>query len=800
MKLIIKLFLITALILFINSCQDTEEPQDVTNNMKLNVRVVDQSGNLLNEAEQVVATIISYDEANEAILEDPLKDYGSTVLIKRGIGLFYNEIDVPIMVKGAKLKIDAIADNSNANFVGGNQQTEIVSFCADTLVTFVFQKTQAILCNNATYNESIDFSSTQDASGVFTSDIKLTQLYTNTTGGQLRLAINNDFNQLSNYGLDAYVIYNNNRFAIPTLITNPNLIIIQNNESFYIEFEYSPAAEQAYLELSSILNLNIALNDDLGNTCSNINFDLSLQSISLADCACLPSSSTFYYQSNPSATFPTICTIKARDTVEVLFNIINSSEDCDLILEGVPSSQFGRLNWIDVFGSNNSSNGIRIISIAGDLIGSDNFINFDLANGEKVQSIKFEIETDKFAEGYYNLTTEYKIKLKNLETGQIQNCPTSYFINLKLNFKDGECEILYDNVPAASDRNLFLFNGGSNTFDSFEGCLDKPNPKGTKHVYIRNTSTECAIEVNLDLDSDRRTQTNAIARQGIFNFYFENRSTRNLTVRVEPNQIVKIPIVFQPKFDDAFPNGRISPVEYNSFTSDLTITTEFSGTQCSEQLTIIGEVDFEDCCQDNDKALRVYGQVDAITNTTYKNGLTLNLKQNFDTALESATSDNPTEDFGIFVQDILVNSNPSKRDPANLANPAPFEAVIFGNDYVKLTKLCNLVENGTGDCNGSFDWVTASFNEVCDFRDGVIGEYLTSFDENAMPLLSDAPVTVYPGDLYLIYLIFENNDNVNNTITSKIFGVMYINKIQEVSDGVGNIVRTVDFKFAYPIN
>jgi hypothetical protein len=799
MKLIIKLLLIFALILFINSCQDTEEPQDVTNNMKLNVRVVDQSGNLLNEAEQVVATIISYDDANEVIMENPLKDYGSTVMIKRGVGLFYNEIDVPIMVKGAKLKIDAIANNSITNFVGGNQQTEIVSFCADTLVTFVFQKTQSILCNNANYNESVDFSSTQNASGGFTTDLKLTRLYTNTTGGQLRFVLNNDFNQLGNYGLNAFVIYNNDRFAISTLIANPNLILLQNNESFYIEFEYSPGAEQVYLELSSILNLNFALNDDLGNTCSDINFDLSIEAVTIADCACLPSSSTFYYAANPSATFPTICTIKERDTVEVLFNITNSSEECDLILEGVPSNQFGRLNWIDATGSNAYSNGIRIISISGDVTGG-NYINFSLSPKEKVQLIKFEIETDKFNEGYYNLTSEYKIKLKNLQTNQIQNCPTSYFINLKLDIKDGDCEVLYDNVPVASDRNLFLYNGGSNTFDSFKGCLDKPNPNGVKHVYIRNTSVECAIEVNLNLDSDRRTQTNAIARQGIFSFNFENRSTRDLKVRVEPNQTIKIPIIFLPKFDDAFPNGRISPVEYNSFNSDLTITTEYSGIQCTEQITLLGEVDFEDCCQDNDKALRVYGQVDAITNTTYKNGLTLNLKQNFDTALESATSDNPTEDFGIFVQDILVNTNPTKRDPANLANPAPFEGVIFGNNYVSLTKICNLVENGTGNCVGTFDWATASFNEICDFRNGVIGEYLNLFDENSMPLLSSAPVTIYPGDLYLIYLIFENNDNVNNTITSKIFGVMYINKIQEVSDGVGNIVRTVEFKFAYPIN
>lgn len=797
MKTIVNSILII-LIIFIISCQDTIEPLDQTNEMTLSVRVVDQSGKPLNEADQVNSVVIKYDQENLKILENPLKDYSAEILIKKSIGLFSTKTIVPIMVEDTKLKIDAYVDNSKGEFEQGNQQTQIISFCSDTTVTFVFQKTKVIDCSNETIVEEFNFTSTKNAQNVFSSETKSTQIYRNSTPNNLNLIVNPDYNQLANYGVTVNVIYGGNSYSISDVINNSNVFTIQPSEFCYIEYTYSPINTQTYLELETILNLSIELRNNIGTNCATLNHKISIEAISIQACDCPPSSSTFYYLANPSATFPLICSIQKKDTIDVVFNILNNSEDCELILNGI-SQQAGKLDWVDASNSNIYTNEISLLSITGDIDGTDRLDNFALAPQEKTIALKLEVDATAFPTGYYNLTARYTSRLKNLKNDSYQTCPTSYFVNIKFNISNGQCEILYDNV-APLTKNLFVTVAGSNTFSELSGCLDRQGENGERIIYIRNNSLDCAMEVKLSLKSDVIAATGALSRQGIFQFLNNNNLTREVTITVEPNKTAQVPVRFVPKFADAFPNGRISPIEYNQFTSNLLITTEYASTKCEEDIIIVGNVDFINCCQDNDKALKKYGLVDAITNTTYKNGITLNIKSNFDTSLESATSDKPDEDFGLYVKDILANANPSKRDPSNPANIAPYQAVIAGNDYVKLTKLCNLVENGTGNCAGTFDWATASFNEICDFRQGVIDEYLTSFDESAMPLLSAADITIHAGDLYLMYLIFEGTDNKGNPINLQIYGLMYINKISDVSDGVGNIVKTVDIKFAYPIN
>lgn len=797
MKTIINSILII-LIVFIISCQDTIEPLDQTNEMILSVKVVDQSGNPLIEAEQVSSVVIKYDEGNQTIVENPLKDYTSEILVKKSIGLFSTNTIVPIMIEDTKMKIDAYVDNSKGEFELGGQQSKIISFCADTTVTFVFQKTKVIDCSNENIVEDFNFTSTKDANDLFTSETKTTQLYRNSTPNNINLIVNPDYNQLANYGIIVNVIYNGNTYPIADVINNSNVFTMQANEFCYIEYTYSPINTQSYLELETILNLTIELRNNIGTNCATLNHKISIEAISIQACNCPPSSSTFYYLADPSATFPLICSIQKKDTIDVVFNILNNSEDCDLILNGI-SQQAGKLDWVDASNSNVYTNEISLLSITGDIDGSDRLDNFDLAPQERTIALKLEIDANAFPTGYYNLTARYSSRLKNLKNDSYQTCPTSYFVNLKFRISNGQCEILYDNI-APLTKNLFVTVGGSNTFSDLSGCLDRQGEDGERIIYIKNNSLDCAMEVNLLLKNDMIATTGSLSRQGIFQFLNNNNLTREVTIRVEPNKIAQVPVRFVPIFSDAFPNGRISPIEYNQFTSNLVITTEYAATKCEEDIRIVGNVDFQNCCQDNDKALKKYGLVDAITNTTYKNGITLNIKSNFDTSLESATSDNPDEDFGLYVKDILANSDGSKRDPSNPANVAPYQAVIAGNDYVKLTKLCNLVENGTGNCAGTFDWATASFNEICDFRQGVIDEYLTSFDESSMPLLSSTDITIHAGDLYLMYLIFEGTDNKGNPINLQIYGLMYINKISDVSDGVGNIVKTVDIKFAYPLN
>jgi len=797
MKTLVNLILIVCII-FIISCQDTVEPLDQTHEMTISVKVVDQSGNLLSEAQQVTATVIKYDEGNQTILENPLKDYAPEILNRKGVGLFNTKMLVPIMVEDTKLKIDAFIDNSNSEFGLNNQQTEIISFCSDTSLTFVFQKTKVIDCSNETIEESFNFTSTKNSNDVYSSDSKNTQIYKNTTTNNINLIVNPDFNQLINYGLNVGVIYQNLTYPIADVIANPNAFTLLPDESCYLVYTYSPNNTQSYLELESILNLSIELRNNIGTNCATINYRVAIEAISIEACECPTNSSTFYYLANPSATFPTICSIQITDTIDVVFNIINSSEDCELILKG-QTQQPGRLDWIDANNSKTYNNEINLISIKGDVNGADRPDYFSLDPQEKTVELKLEINATAFPSGYYDLTAKYSSELRNVETGAIQKCQTNYYVNIKFKISNGECEILYNNIAPRSN-NLFITVAGSNTFTDFNSCLDRVTGNSERIIYIQNNSTECAMQVNLHLEDDKIAATGNFSRQGIFYFNYNNNSSRDIEVVIEPGKFARIPVVFAPKFADAFPNGRLSTVEYDQFISNLLITTEYASVKCEEDIILVGNVNFVDCCQDNDKALREYGLVDPITNTTYRNGISLNINSDLNTSLESATSADPDTDFGIYVKSIVANVDPSKRDPANSANIAPFQANIFGNDYVKLTKLCNLVENGTGNCAGTFDWATASFNEICDFRDGVIDEYLTSFDAGSMPTLSSGEITIHPGDLYLIYLIFEGTDNNGNPINLEIYGLMYVNKISEVSDGVGNIVRTVDLKFAYPIN
>ncbi|GAB5466220.1 MAG: hypothetical protein Kapaf2KO_16560 [Candidatus Kapaibacteriales bacterium] len=570
--------------LFISGCQEVVEPTDVEDEMNLRVEIVNQSNEKL-EGSNARYAIAEYDKATPPEALD-LISQSNIQSLNGSDGAFYDELDVPVMdvTKGLLVVADPPPSRGQVSYTPLGTQAELMSFCEDTTVIFVFTENSEWDCS---INDQEDFElvSNQEDTGYEPALFRSTR-FQNFNGAPLTVGgTTTNTDPL----VDVFiVIYDATGAEINRVNLAAGPTIVQTNESFEIEVSFNPDVSTNTGDQT--INITVTQN---GTPCGTLEYDFVARTIDDSGCDCPPSLELSYTLEDP----------QCMSNDSIIFNIpvsFSNGEDsgCDYVFES-ENGVSNRLNWSEVGGNTLTENELAAISI----IEVDNQIlsngtNFTLEPGDDISYITILIDGTQFqSEGTYQVTGDYKLTLRN-ENGDENECELIP-VNIEFQVLGGQCAILRDNEGAVGvlDRNLLSIRNGVPTVDTVVACRNAYDPSQLRLLYYQNDDPDCEVEVvtrieNVERSVDGITYQSFNGQNDVFSFVKGNdtiRVGRDNETTLNPNSRTADSLAFKP---DELSIEPIPGQVYGFWKANVVIQTRYAGGAviCDETIEVFSEV------------------------------------------------------------------------------------------------------------------------------------------------------------------------------------------------------------------
>ena len=763
-----KKFLYLSLILIavsslIYSCQETEEPTEVNNEMELEIDVVNQNDKLISGS-SVFWSLTNNDEL-------PNENWNQ---MNGSGGSFEQILNLPLMIDNSKLAIE-VNPPANSSYQPAGPLTDIITYCSSTYLKYVFYEVEEINCSNQITCSLIDeMSFVYNLDDTNNDNVLSTRLFTNTCPNPLTLSLS--FNNLTSFSI--YVVIDGNR----NLYLNP--VAIPANSNFRVEIEYNPIAVESGVDL-----VNILVQDNTGSEVMNCDQVINYEAFQSFECAC-PNSSTVSF---PSQGELTLCLGMESQIFTVdISKIKNPNEDCSIILTPIfNNGEFfendgGNLNAVSLDGVNFRANAI------------------ELAPGESLNEMAIEIEAN--TSGTYSAVAQFSVQTLDKDGNPDNQVCDNMFLNVNFKIDGGLCDLdLTTDIP----NNLY-----ASPSSTISGCVERISPEN-KYIYLNNLSTNCEMKVTVEisnvqaLDAQGNTR-NISANDQLFLFNLANISPNGVSVSsvgtssieliIPPdlNEVVRIPVQFYPRSSQVWPNGR-NGVEYVNFSCDIEtrfddIIIDANNPDCSRTERLFGFIDLNACCQELPpliltewSANQVLDPNDNQTILASNNGINLEINgDNPVLRIEKANQgDLPENFYAVFVQQNTLS--------LDNGNPDLSSCSISGDGSISYQPLCNLKGNAgsnlSDDCG-----IAQQIGSACEFLDYNLPNI--DYEGNFTPLDAANPITnVREGDLFLVRMNFFRNDG---SFYGEIYGFMYVNQFV-LDRSVTTDQETIQLKFAFPI-